>query len=215
MFFSFLYLAVRVLLGLLVRSRRGPDAKDVELMVLRHELEVLRRQVGRPKLRPADRALLAAAALSSAAVIEPDASGHAADLLRWHQALVRRQWRQQGASPGRPRLSAEIRELVLRPARENPRWGHRRICGELAKLGLHVSPTSVRRLLSRARLDPAPRRSRPSWRAFLQAQAASIVARQVLAREPRTEPGLSAASLFLRARGEQGREHRAESQNRG
>jgi putative transposase len=77
---------------------------------------------------------------------------------------------------GRPRLSAEIRELVLRLARENPRWGHRRICGELAKLGLQASPTSVRRLLAHARLDPAPRRLGPTWREFLQAQAASIVA---------------------------------------
>src|SRR6266516_1545424 len=77
---------------------------------------------------------------------------------------------------GRPRLPAEVRELVLRFARENPRWGHRRICGELAKLGLHVSPTSVRRLLARAGLEPALRRSGPSWREFLRAQAASIVA---------------------------------------
>src|SRR5207249_1468634 len=77
---------------------------------------------------------------------------------------------------GRPRPSAEIRELVLRLARENPRWSHRRICGELAKLGLEVSPTSIRRLLARAGLDPAPRRSGPTWREFLRAQAASIVA---------------------------------------
>jgi len=66
--------------------------------------------------------------------------------------------------------------LVLRLARENPRWGHRRICGELTKLGLNVSPTSVRRLLSRARLEPAPRRAGPSWREFLRAQATSVVA---------------------------------------
>src|SRR5438094_8491581 len=77
---------------------------------------------------------------------------------------------------GWPRLPAEVRELVLRFARENPRWGHRRICGELAKLGFRVSPTSIRRLLARARLDPAPRRAGPSWREFLHAQAASIVA---------------------------------------
>jgi transposase len=79
--------------------------------------------------------------------------------------------------PGwRPPLSAEIRESVLQLARENPRWGHRRICGELAKLGLRVSPTSIRRLLAGAGLGPAPRRSGPSWREFLRAQAASMVA---------------------------------------
>jgi transposase InsO family protein len=69
-----------------------------------------------------------------------------------------------------------VRELVLRLARQNPRWGHRRICGELVKLGIQVSPTSIRRLLAQAKLEPAPRRSGPSWREFLRAQAASIVA---------------------------------------
>jgi putative transposase len=81
-----------------------------------------------------------------------------------------------GRPVGRPPLSAEIRELVLRLARENPRWGHRRICGELRKLGFRISPTSVRRLLARSGLEPAPRRSGLSWRDFLRAQAASIVA---------------------------------------
>ena len=76
----------------------------------------------------------------------------------------------------------------MRLARENPRWGHRRICGELAKLGLQASPTSFRRLLARTRLGPAPRRSGPSWREFIQAQAASIVARDFLTVE----------TLFLR-----------------
>jgi putative transposase len=176
MVFSFLYLAFRALLGALVRSRRGLDLKDVELLVLRHELEVLRRQVARPRLRAADRAVLAAAAshlprsLRGARLVTPRT------LLRWHQALVRRRWRQPPGRPGRPPLSAEIRELVLRLARENPRWGHRRISGELAKLGFRVSPTSIRRLLARARLKPAPRRAGPSWREFLRAQAASIVA---------------------------------------
>src|SRR5438128_2303692 len=176
MVFSFFYLAVRVLLGALVRSRRGLDVKDVELLVLHHELEVLRRQVARPKLRAADRALLAAAAChlprsSCAALLVTPRT-----LMRWHRALVRRKWRQPSGQRGRPKLPAEVRELVLRLARENPRWGHRRICGELAKLGLRVSPTSIRRFLARAGLEPAPRRSGPTWREFLRAQAASIVA---------------------------------------
>ena len=176
MVLSFLYLAFRALLGALVRSRRGLHVKDIELLVLRHELELLRRQVARPKLRPADRALLAAAACHlprparSARLVTPRT------LLRWHRALVRRRWRQPSGRRGRPELPAEVRELVLQLARENPRWGHRRICGELSKLGFRVSPTSIRRLLARARLDPAPRRAGPSWREFLHAQAASIVA---------------------------------------
>jgi putative transposase len=173
---SFLYLAFRALLGALVRSRRGLHVKDVELLVLRHELEILRRQVARPKLGAADRALLAAAACHlprssrSVVVVTPRT------LLRWHQALVRRKWRQAPGQRGRPKLPAEVRELVLRLARENPRWGHRRICGELAKLGFQVSPNSIRRLLAQAKLEPAPQRNGPSWREFLRAQGASIVA---------------------------------------
>jgi putative transposase len=176
MAFSFLYLAVRALLGVLVRSRRGLDVKDVELLVLRHELAILRRQVARPKLGVADRALLAAAAVHlprpqrALLLVTPRT------LLRWHRALVRRKWRQPASRVGRPPLSLEVRELVLRLARENPRWGHRRICGELAKLDFRVSPTSIRRLLAQARLEPAPRRAGPSWRQFLRSQAAGIIA---------------------------------------
>jgi putative transposase len=163
---SFLYLALRALLGALVRSRRGLDVKDVELLVLRHELDVLRRQVARPKLGAADRALLAAAAhhlprsSRSVVLVTPRT------LLCWHRALVRRKWRQPGRRVGRPPLPTEIQELVLRLARENPCWGHRRICGELAKLGFSVSPTSIRRLLARAGLEPAPRGGGPTWRQF-------------------------------------------------
>lgn len=176
MVFSFFYLAFRARVGALIRSRRGLDLKDIELLVLRHELEALRRQVSQPKLKPADRALLAAfvchlpRSSRGARLVTPRT------LLRWHQALVRRKWRQPSGRRGRPALPTEARELVLRLARENPRWGNRRICGELVKLGLEVSPTSVRRLLARARLEPAPRRARPTWREFLRAQAASIVA---------------------------------------
>jgi putative transposase len=176
MAFSFLYLAVRAVLGALVRSRRGLDVKDIELLVLRHELAILRRQVARPKLGMADRALLAAAAVylprpqRSVLLVTPRT------LLRWHRALVPRKWRQSSGRVGRPPLSPETRELVLRLASENPRWGHRRICGELRKLGFIVSATSIRRLLSCAGLEPAPRRSGPSWREFLKSQASTIIA---------------------------------------
>jgi len=97
-------------------------------------------------------------------------------LLGWHRALLRGKWRQPPGRRGRPPVPAEVRALVVRLARENPRWGHRRISGELTRLGLRVSPTTVRRLLVRPGLGPAPRRSGPSWREFLRAQAASIVA---------------------------------------
>ena len=166
---SFLYLAFRALLGALVHSRRGVDVKDLELLVLRHELEVLRRQVARPKLRPADRGLLAAAACHlprrsrGARLVTPRT------LLRWHRALVRRKWRQPPGQRGRPPVPAEVRAAVLRLARENPRWGHRRISGELAKLGFRVPPTTVRRLLARAGLGPAPARLGP-WLARVPAR---------------------------------------------
>jgi putative transposase len=162
---AFLYLAFRALLGVLLRFRRL-DAKDVELLVLRHELEVLRRQVARPKLRAADRALLAAAACHlprasrGARLVTPRT------LLRWHRALVRSEWRQPPGTRGRPPLPAEVRALVLRLARENPRWGHRRITGELAKLGLRASPTTIRRLRARGGLGPAPRSRGPVGASF-------------------------------------------------
>jgi hypothetical protein len=141
MAFSFLYLAVRALLGALVRSRRGLDVKDVELLVLRHELEILRRQVVRPELRTVDRALLAAAACHLRRSSRGMLLVTPRTLLRWHQRLVRRKWRQAPGQRGRPSLPAEVRELVLRLARENPRWGHRRICGEL---GLRPFPPHTR-----------------------------------------------------------------------
>jgi transposase InsO family protein len=176
MAFSFLYLAVRAVLGALVRSPRGLDVKDIELLVLRHELAILRRQVVRPKLGMADRALLAAAAVHLPRPQRAVLFVSPRTLLRWHRALVRRKWRQPSGRVGRPPLSPEIGELVLRLARENPRWGHRRICGELRKLGCQVSPTSIRRLLAQAELEPAPRRGGPSWREFLRSQAAGMIA---------------------------------------
>ena len=176
MAFSFLYVAFRALVGVLLRCRRGLDIKDLELLVLRHELEVLRRQVARPKLRAIDRALLAAAACHLPPPVRGARLVTPRTLLRWHRALVRRNWRQPPGQRGRPPVSAEVRGMVLRLARENPRWGHRRITGELAKLGFRVSPTTIRRLLARSGLGPAPRKSGPGWREFLRAQAESIVA---------------------------------------
>src|SRR5512132_692 len=176
MVLSVVYLLFVSLLKLLLRSGRRVDVKAIELLLLRHQLGVLRRQVERPKLRASDRALLGAAGR-----LLPPARRHGLlvgprTLLRWHRELVRRRWTYARARPGRPSIDARTRELVLRLARENPRWGYQRLAGELNKLGLAVSPSTVRRLLARADLGPAPRRSGPSWREFLRAQAASIVA---------------------------------------
>ncbi len=176
MFLSFAYLAFSAVLKLLLGRQRGEFAKDVELLVLRHQLLVLERQAGRPSLRPADRAFLAALARvlprrhRQGFIVTPQT------LLRWHRELVRRKWTQPQRSPGRPPVNDRVRQLVLRLARENPRWGYPRIAGELLKLGLRVSPSTVRRLLLGAGLRPAPRPAGPSWRDFLRQQAASMLA---------------------------------------
>src|SRR6266571_1069898 len=123
MLLSFAYLTFSALLRLLVGGRRSEFAKDIELLVLRHQLGVLGRQTGRPSLRPADRAFLAALARvlprrrRQGLVVTPQT------LLRWHRELVRRKWVQPRGKPGRPAVDPEVRELVLRLARENPRLG--------------------------------------------------------------------------------------------
>src|SRR5512133_970336 len=129
MVLSFVYLLFVSLLKLLLRSGRRVDVKDIELLLLRHQLDVLRRQVERPKLRASDRALLAAAGR-----LLPPARRHGLlvrpqTLLRWHRELVRRRWTYARARPGRPSVDARTRELVLRLARENPRWGYQRVAG--------------------------------------------------------------------------------------
>jgi putative transposase len=173
---SFLYLMARRLVGMLLGRLRSEHAKDVELAVLRHQLEVLRRQVKRPEFQPADRALLAMLSRALPRRHWPVFLVTPATILRWHRRLVTRKWTQPDRRGGRPPLDDHLVTLILRLARENPRWGYRRIQGELKKLRIHVSASAIRTVLLRNRLRPAPRRASVTWRGFLRAQASSIVA---------------------------------------
>ena len=142
---------------LLAMLARGDAAKDLEILVLRHQLAVLRRQAPRPKLEPADRALFAAISRVlprscwSCFFVKPDT------LLRWHRRLVAGAWTYPHRGTGRPPLDQELQQLIIRLARENPRWGYQRIKGELLRLGMRVSATAIRTTLRRHGLDPAPR----------------------------------------------------------
>lgn len=177
MLFALLYLVLRRLFRLAGSSGSEDLSKDVEILVLRHQLKVLRRQAGRPRLRRLDRVVLAAASRVlprpawSSFMLSPQT------LLRWHRELVRRKWTyRRKHRVGRPPLDPAACELILRLARENRRWGCVRIQGELAKLGIRVSATTIRALLRRHGLGPAPRRSGPTWSQFLRAQAHGILA---------------------------------------
>jgi hypothetical protein len=160
-----------------VRPRPDDGAKDLEILVLRHQLRVLQRTSGRPKLRVIDRVLLAAASRVIPRERWVTFLVTPATLLRWHRELVRRKWTyRRTGRPGRPPLDPEVRALILRLARENPRWGCVRIEGELRKLGIRVAATTIRTLLRTARLGPAPRRTGPTWTEFLRAQASGVMA---------------------------------------
>jgi putative transposase len=173
---SFVYVALCRLLQLVVLLCRSERSKELEILVLRHELAILRRQPRRARFRPADRAILAAFARGLPRSAWASLSVRPATLLRWHRQLVRRRWTYPHRPPGRPPLDRQVQTLVLRLARENSRWGYRRIVGELQGLGISVSATSVRAILLRHGLPPAPRRDELSWRNFLRQQAATTLA---------------------------------------
>lgn len=173
---SIFYVVARRVLSLVLLRFRSERSKDLELVVLRHELSVLRRQTGRPKLEDPDRVFLAAASRLlprsrwSAFFVTPET------LLRWHRRLVAKKWTYPRRGLGRPPVAADIRTLIVRFARENPRWGYLRIQGELKLLGIRVSATTIRRVLAEEGLGPAGSREGMSWKTFLSSQAKTILA---------------------------------------
>ena len=178
MLLKVVYLLVRRVLGLAVLISRRDLAKDAELLVLRHENVVLRREAGRIRYEPADRLWFAALARllprrrwADVFPVTP------ATLLAWHRKLAANRYDASGRrKPGRPPTVPGIARLVVRLATENPLWGHRRIHGELAKLGVTVAPSTVWAILHAAGIDPASRRAGPTRRQFLHAQATGILA---------------------------------------
>ena len=158
--------------GWLLLLGRGQASKDAEIMMLRHEITVLRRQVARPK---PDWAVLAALARLLPAVLRAHRLVTAGTLLAWHRRLIKRKWTYP-SRPGRPRTSQQIRDLALRLARENPARGYRRAHGELTRLGHQISDPTVRRIRRARRHRPTPRSLDTSGRAFLRAQAHGLLA---------------------------------------
>jgi putative transposase len=172
------YRLARLIVDLLILRCRRDRSKDAEILVLRHQLNVLHRQVPHPRFDNTDRTIISALALArvldrrrwSAFIVQP------ATILAWHRRLVAKHWTYPHRHVGRPATAAEIRAMVIRFAMENPTWGYRRVHGELAQLGVTIAASTVWTILKNAGIDPAPQRSAEPWATFLRAQAAGILA---------------------------------------
>jgi putative transposase len=164
------------LLGWIVLRTRSDTTKDIEILVLRHQLAVLQRRTPRPRMSWTDRALLAALTQLLLVRRRLGLLVTPATILRWGRQLVARRWTTQPARPGRPAIPAGLRALVVRLATANPTWGYRRMHGELANLGYQIGASTVWTILNAAGIDPAPRRAGPTWAQFLRAQAQAILA---------------------------------------
>lgn len=162
----------RLVFGLTALVARSGRDKDLEILVLRHQVAVLRRQIDRPNLTDRDRGLLGAVAAvlprwrREGWLVTPDT------LLRWHRRRIARHWTYEHRRPGRPRTATHIRKLAVRMARENPTWGYRRIHGELRRLGHTIGASTVWQILKDHGIDPSPTRTSTTWSQLLRSQAA-------------------------------------------
>jgi len=176
MFWSFVYLIVRLVLRTFMPRDELDRSTEAEILVLRHELKILRRQNSRPRLEPKDRLLLAALSKIldrrrwSAFLVTPST------VLRWHRQLVKRKWTYRARRQGRPGTPEQVRELIVAMAKDNRSWGYLRIKGELRKVKIYVSATTVRNILKGEGLRPSSSRKDPNWAQFIRAQADGIVA---------------------------------------
>ena len=171
-----IYQVFAKLLSWLVLHARSDTAKEIEILVLRHQLIVLQRRTPRPRTSWTDRAVMAA-------LTRLLPTGHRRGLLvtpstiaRWHRQLVTRRWTTPPVRAGRPAIPAGVRALIVRLASENPTWGYRRVHGELAGLGYRIGASTVWKILRSARIEPSPRRGGPTWAQFLRSQAHGILA---------------------------------------
>ena len=175
-----IYFVFSKLMSWIVLRSRSDATKEIEILVLRHQLAVLRRRTPRPRIGWPDRAVLAALTRLLPTRRRCGLLVTTSTILRWHRRLIARHWTTQPARSGRPAIPAGLRALVVRLATENSSWGYRRVHGELAGLGYQIGASTIWKILRGAGIDPSTRRSGPSWTEFLRAQAHAILACDLL-----------------------------------